>query len=259
MLRHAFDNRKNGGCLVETITLILQVIILLCMGVFVLIVKHYLPSYMKKKGENLATKEDIAEITKKTEEVQKDFKEQLELFTSDVKFKYEYYFRQYSELYCKLYVTVIQSEYVRFFINKMNGTIITFDDEPFVEISPTEKTTKTIHFENEKVTVESKLDVIETDISQLNKKAIIDCIIANGNLASQELLKLAVSYRFAHDYSSEIEDNQVTNELTQTANEEDSRLIRDLVCCIIKEYNSLRKSLNISFDEEELRTGIPHC
>lgn len=89
-----------------------------------LIVHHFakqffektLPAYMEEKGKNLATKQDIEEITRKTEQVQKEFKEAFELFSSDVKFKYDYNYKQYSELYCKLYAFVIQSEYVRKYI-----------------------------------------------------------------------------------------------------------------------------------------------
>lgn len=63
--------------------------ILLAVAVFLigLFVKNYLPSYMDEKGKNLATKEDIEEITRKTEEVQKEFREGFELFSNDVKFK----------------------------------------------------------------------------------------------------------------------------------------------------------------------------
>ena len=42
---------------------------------------------MDEKGKNLATKEDIEEITRKTEEVQQEFREGFELFSNDVKFK----------------------------------------------------------------------------------------------------------------------------------------------------------------------------
>lgn len=64
--------------------------ILLTVAVFLigLFVKNYLPSYMDEKGKNLATKEDIEEITRKTEEVQQEFREGFELFSNDVKFKY---------------------------------------------------------------------------------------------------------------------------------------------------------------------------
>ena len=62
--------------------------ILLTVAVFLigLFVKNYLPSYMDEKGKNLATKEDIEEITRKTEEVQQEFREGFELFSNDVKF-----------------------------------------------------------------------------------------------------------------------------------------------------------------------------
>ena len=42
-----------------------------------LFLKHYFPFYMEEKAKNLATKEDIEEITRKTEEVQKEFREGL--------------------------------------------------------------------------------------------------------------------------------------------------------------------------------------
>ena len=38
-----------------------------------LFLRFYLPPYLNKKGENLATKEDIADITKKIEEVKIEF------------------------------------------------------------------------------------------------------------------------------------------------------------------------------------------
>ena len=45
---------------------VLGIISVFLLGLFT---KNYLPSYMEKKGENLATKEDVKEITRKTEEV----------------------------------------------------------------------------------------------------------------------------------------------------------------------------------------------
>lgn len=69
--------------------------ILLTVAVFLigLFVKNYLPSYMDEKGKNLATKEDIEEITRKTEEVQQEFREGFELFSNDVKFKYDFFYK----------------------------------------------------------------------------------------------------------------------------------------------------------------------
>lgn len=86
-----------------------------------LFLKNFLPKYMEEKRKNLATKEDVQEITRKTEEVQNEFKENFELFSSDLRFKYDFFYKQYSELYCDLYSIVIQSEYVRHFLFLTTG------------------------------------------------------------------------------------------------------------------------------------------
>ena len=52
----------------EIVNLLLNIAVIFLVGLFT---KNYLSSYMDKKGENLATKEDIEEITRKTEEVQR--------------------------------------------------------------------------------------------------------------------------------------------------------------------------------------------
>ena len=66
---------------------------------------------MQEKGRNIATKQDIQEITRKTEEVQQEFRKDIEKYNSDLHFKYDYYYKQYTELYCYLYAIVVQSEY----------------------------------------------------------------------------------------------------------------------------------------------------
>ena len=55
----------------EWVYIILNVVLFFLLGLFI---KNYLPSYMNEKGKNLATKEDIEAITRKTEAVQKEFK-----------------------------------------------------------------------------------------------------------------------------------------------------------------------------------------
>lgn len=184
---------------------------------------------MDKKGENLATKEDIKEITRKTEEVQREFKEEFEAFSSDMKFKYDFFYRQYSELYCKLYAIVIQSEYVRHFIQITDGRIITFDEAPFLEISPTHRETTIWNIGGEKgSSVSKKTESIETPISKFNKKELCDYIIQNGDLASQNLLKLAVSYRFASDhYSGNGSGGNV--DVKEKADDEEFRMIKNII------------------------------
>lgn len=221
-----------------------------------LFTKNYLPSYMDKKGENLATKEDIKEITRKTEEVQREFKEEFEAFSSDMKFKYDFFYKQHSELYCKLYAIVIQSEYVRHFIQIADGTVVTFDEAPFLEISPTRRETTTLHIGDEKgASVSKKTEFIETPISKFNKKELCDYIIENRDLASKKLLKLAVSYRFASDHYSGNSSGGSVDE-KEKADDKEFRMIKEIVIAIVKDYNYLRKELKLPYNEDELSSGV---
>jgi hypothetical protein len=55
---------------VETLNLILSSVAILGVAIIALLWKTYLPSYLKKKAEHLATKEDIGEITEQVKEVE---------------------------------------------------------------------------------------------------------------------------------------------------------------------------------------------
>ena len=76
--------------------LILEILIAIAVFLIGLFTKNYLPSYMDEKGKNLATKEDIEEITRKTEGIQQEFREGFEMFSNDVKFKYDFFYKHYS-------------------------------------------------------------------------------------------------------------------------------------------------------------------
>lgn len=238
----------------EWTQIIINGIFIFLLGLFI---KNYWPSYMDEKGKNLATKEDIQELTRKTEEVQKEFKESFELFSSDVQFKYDFYYRQYSELYSKLYAIIVQSEYVRHFIFITDGQENSFDETPFIEIGPTQRVTKQFKFElGKQGTVSQNTEEIETPISQFNKKQLCDYIISNGEYATQKLLKIAVAYRFAYCFY-EGNPEAKNSSCSGTANDEEFRLIREMVCCIVTEYNYFRKELKMDYDKAELDTGIP--
>ena len=56
----------------------LQILSILGIGVVGLLLYRYLPAYTSEKGKNLATKEDIADITKRIEEVKSTYAHELE-------------------------------------------------------------------------------------------------------------------------------------------------------------------------------------
>lgn len=66
----------NGESIMQNTIIILEGIILL--GIIILY--FFIPSYINKKGENLATKEDIAEITDKVEGVKHQYELMREQF-----------------------------------------------------------------------------------------------------------------------------------------------------------------------------------
>ena len=74
----------------------LEIIITICQGVFIvglsiigLFAKKYLPSYLQQKGHNLATKEDIKEITDKIESVKTQYTKSIEERKADLSIRNE--------------------------------------------------------------------------------------------------------------------------------------------------------------------------
>lgn len=229
---------------------ILEVIAFVSVG---LIIKNYLPSYLDEKGKNLATKEDIAEITRRSEEVQDEYRREYEKFSSDMKFKYDFYYKQYIELYTKLYSIICQSEYLRRFFLLLNGSDFSFDKMPFIEIHKT-KQVETYKFNQTGMSFLRHEDVKRDDITSFCKKELCDLIVNKGEYSSQRLLKLAVAYRFAYDNYSGNEQAK-NSDVSSVANDEEFILITEIVKCIISEYNMLRKELKMDYIESELIEG----
>ncbi|MBU5219422.1 hypothetical protein KQI67_22390 [Bacillus albus] len=73
----------------------------------------------------------------------------------------------------------------------------------------------------------------------LNREYMEKFILDNSGYASDELIKAFVDYT-----SSE---GSISHEVTV-----------NLVTVIVKEYNKLKKELNIEYDDAELNTGIPN-
>lgn len=61
-----------------------DVVLWISIAIVGLLIRVYLPGYIKEKGKNLATKEDIAAITKQIEQVKVEYAKQLELYKSGI-------------------------------------------------------------------------------------------------------------------------------------------------------------------------------
>jgi hypothetical protein len=71
------------------LTILLNIIILLSIGIVVLLGRKYLPAYLTEKAKNLATKEDIAMITKEVENVRIQYAKELEKFRGQLQSELE--------------------------------------------------------------------------------------------------------------------------------------------------------------------------
>ncbi len=226
--------------------IILIVMVLVAHFFWKQLVDKTIPSYMEEKGKNLATKQDVEKITRKTEQVQKEFKEDFERFTTDIHFKNDFYSQQYEELYAELYTIIIQSEYMRYLMKQKSGQTFSFEDYQFIAVSPIHKSkTKVETKDDAPLTVSHTEEQIETPESKFTCLKLSELIIDRGKFASPELLKLAVSYRFVHGL---IMDSDVTKN-------EDFRLQGEIVRRIVREYNELRCNLKMDYSDEEIENG----
>lgn len=215
-------------------------------GTLALLGKSFLPKYFEQKASNLATKEDIEDITKITESVKQEFNEKMQIFSTQHTFRHSFSYERYAKLYSQLYGYILQSEYAREFF-EVDTIFPNKEDAPFIQIATRVTTTK-----NNNGTVVSEERVMETELAEHSKIKMCQIIIENGGYASQKLLKLAFSYKVAHSFYGVENKN---HELNEKADDEELRLIREIVICIVKEYNELRQFLEMDFCQEELKKG----
>ncbi len=152
-------------------------------------------------------------------------------------FKRKHNYEQLKELYLELYSIVVQSEYLRYFIkNYSSKEDLPFNDFPFLEI---------VHTKNG--------IPIKNPISEYNKSKIQSLILENQRFASQDLLKLAVAYRYVHHH---YERNNTDEKMLSNYQDEELRLIAKIVITIIKETNQFLEECNMNFNGKEISYGI---
>lgn len=163
------------------------------------------------------------------------------------KFKRDYYFNQLTELYLELYAIIAQSEFLRYFLDLKYGN--TIKEIPFIESTRKRKKIKSNLFSGEKI-AETE-EIIETSISKFNKMGLVNLIIENKKYASQKLIKLAVAYRYCHEFYQK--EDLINIEKFQ---KEELRLIYDIVLTVISETNTKLKFCKMDYIKSEMKTGI---
>lgn len=159
------------------------------------------------------------------------------------KFIRDHSYNQLKELYLELYARVAQSEYLRYYLKIDKG----LDEVPFIEIS------RQRHIFSMDPSVKEETIQIKDAVTEFNKLSIAELIINKGEYASQELLKLAVAYRFIHPYYTDqtIDENRLDDFQT-----EELELIKKIVKVIVQETNKNLKISSMKYNKSELKTGL---
>lgn len=165
------------------------------------------------------------------------------------KFKRDLYFKQLNELDLELYAIISQSEFLRYFHDlKEKGTI---EEIPFVETSRKKYYERRDLFSGE--ILEQSDQVIVNSITKFNKMELVETIINKKQFASQKLIKLAVAYRYCHEfYQSE---DIIASQLRKFQ-EDELRVMYDIVTTVISETNEKLKFCNMNYIKSELETGF---
>lgn len=212
-------------------------------GLFIgLFVKDLFPAYAKKKGENLATKQDIADITQKQEEVKADITKQLSDYNRKNDFRMKLQYERYDKLYSRIYSNICQSELFRIIIEERQGFQCDFEEYPFFDIESTRLHT-TINLENG---MQVRQETLQNDFTKLNKKQLCQYIIDRANYASSKLLKIAIAYRFMEQHYGDGE--TPSNNAIDYFNHQELRLLKNMIETILLEHQELINELELEFN-----------
>lgn len=180
-------------------------------------------TFFDEKAKNLATKQDIKAITRKTEEVKSEFFLLNESHLADMRFKYEFQEKQYRELYVPLYNYVCQSESKRAIMQLLGEGSLKFEQVPIIEYEST-----------------NALD--QPYNSVLNE--ILVLISVNRAYASPELLKI-------HSLFDALQVRKSTTIPNNSISDIEIKLKNHLIKSIVKDFNQLREALKLPYVSDE--------
>jgi hypothetical protein len=171
-----------------------------------------------------------------------------DFFVETKKFKRDRSYNQLKELYIEAYAIIAQSEFLRVFhsIDEFRS----IEEVPFLEIQRKLKRYKNNLFTGD--ILEESEEIVESAISKFNKIGLAQLILDKKQFASQDLLKLAVAYRYVHEHYL---NNELVNEQLEKFQTKELELIFKLVTMVIKETNIMMKLCKMEYNNTELKNG----
>lgn len=203
--------------MIESLLVIVSILVCVVIGFLLKAWKESFDDYFAQKAVNLATKQDVEEITEKTESVLARYREDQSKFEADLQYKYELYKEQYVNLYATLYWEVCISEATRGAVNNIAKANYTFEDVPI-----------------------ASYEDVDTVI-----KRITELVEKNKQLVSPQLMKIVVSLKVV-----EFEIEQRLSLEVSIIKELKERIVKEMIKTIVKDYHHIRKELKLDTENE---------
>lgn len=180
-------------------------------------------------------------------------KDRFNLLSENRMFNREFNYIQLKELYLNLYSIISQSEYLRYF-HDIKGE---FKDIPFLEVEKRKEIQKKVlDFEDvdfDNFTFNTTEFELNDAVTEFSKKKLAELILENSKYSSQRLLKLAVAYRYVHDYYL---DNTLLDDLAKEKfSKQELIIIRNLISTVVIDTNKMLKNCNMEYNKNELKNG----
>lgn len=215
---------------------IIIVILLLAIVIIASVLKkawNSLDVFFDEKAKNYATKQDIEEITRKTEAVHTEFKQIMGEFEADLAFKYSFYKKQYMSLYTHLYRIISFSNAIIFFGMRIDN------DNDFANLPIAD-----FKYDSETNIIGGDDQTIETGNNKSSITKILELVNSNAIYASPQLIDICSALHCIKEKRS-FSSNERYNAL-------ELKLREKLVKVIVDDYKWLRNQLRLSDDHESI-------
>lgn len=168
----------------DVVLIILNILVLTGMGFLALIGKNYFPKYISEKAKNLATKEDITEITNQIESVKSDYALSLEKAKSEYQIKSA--LQQAFQSKCLEALVAVNDLLVEIHLYCWKQIAERSPNEHYVWRS-VDDTDENKHFHHYRVAIDKTAMMYSLYLTSKSKKALYDLANKIGFLSSMEL------------------------------------------------------------------------
>jgi len=215
-----------------------------------LFVREYFPSYLKKKAENLATKEDLEALTRIAKAIETEYQKQIAEYSNIIRINTDHLYKQLDLIYASAYAAACQSAEYKYFVHMYKNYFPDSElilNKHFINFEIVDNS-KYIESELLKYSDANAVVKVKEQIVNVSFDAICDAVIKNPKYATSKILKAVIKYKLHSLYG------EILNK-TQSIEDDKDTYIEEIVQAIVKDYNQIHKSLGLEYCDSELSNG----